>query len=63
MRGVVAVDHGMVMTNPRVNSAPSFCWCVSHTQRGVAPRVGFKRIIFDGFGSSFGACLSLPSNA
>ena len=51
MRGVVAVDHGMVMANPRVNSAPGFCWCVSHTLRGVVPRAGLERIIFGGFGS------------
>ena len=51
MRGVVAVDHGMSMANPRENSAPDFCWCVSHTLRGVVPRASLGLIIFGGVGS------------
>ena len=45
LRGVVAVDHAMVMATPRENSAPCFCWCIWQTMRGVVPRAGLQRIV------------------
>ena len=38
----------MLAANPRDNSAPGFCWCVSHTLRGVVPRAGLERVFFEG---------------
>ena len=54
MRGVVAVDHSMVLTTPRVNSAPSFCWRVSHPLRGVLAHAGLKRICLIGLAPNLG---------